>query len=306
MKRLHYNNSEVFGSPSNGHLEHRARIPAETAFGHAMDFLGNRFVYVVVSPRARGLSIGVNMNPDRKCNFQCVYCEVNHQVPVRESRLDCRVMVAELQKTFGLVQAGRLRERPWYCALPEELLQLRHVTLSGDGEPTLAPNFAEVVEAVFHVRAVGQWPFFKIVLVTNATGLDQPQVQDGLSFFSPADEIWAKLDGGSQAYVNGVNRPEVRLEKILENILKVARQRPVIIQSLFPAINGVEPPAEEIEQYVQRLKDLKAAGAQIPLVQIYSATRPTPSSACGHLPLKSLSRIVQAVRQGAGLKAEVF
>jgi wyosine [tRNA(Phe)-imidazoG37] synthetase (radical SAM superfamily) len=263
-------------------------------------------VYLVVSPRARGLSIGVNMNPDRKCNFQCVYCEVNHQVPVRESRLDWRVMVAELQKTFGLVQAGRLRERPWYCSLPQELLQLRHVTLSGDGEPTLAPNFAEVVEAVFHVRAVGQWPFFKIVLVTNATGLDQPQVQDGLSFFSPADEIWAKLDGGSQAYVNGVNRPELRLEKILENILKVARQRPVIIQSLFPAINGVEPPGEEIEQYVQRLKELKAAGAQISLVQIYSATRPTPSSACGHLPLKSLSRIVQAVRQGAGLKAEVF
>ena len=306
MKLLHYSKGELLGGETNGHLQTRARLPVETAFGHAMDFLGNRFVYVVVSPRARGLSIGVNMNPDRKCNFACVYCEVNHRVPARESQLDGRVMVAELQKTFGLVQAGRLRERPWYCTLPQELLQLRHVTLSGDGEPTLAPNFAEVVESVFHLRAVGQWPFFKIVLVTNATGLDQPQVQEGLSFFSPADEIWAKLDGGTQAYLNGVNRPEVRLEKILENILTVAKHRPVVIQSLFPAINGVEPPPEEIDQYVQRLKELKAAGAQISLVQIYSATRPTPSSACGHLPLKSLSRIVQAVRQGTGLKAEVF
>ena len=62
----------------------------------------------------------------------------------------------------------------------------------------------------------------------------------------------------------------------------------------------------EIEEYVRRLNELKVAGAQIALVQIYSATRPTPSSACGHLPLKVLSGIAQAVRQGTGLKAEVF
>jgi hypothetical protein len=54
------------------------------------------------------------------------------------------------------------------------------------------------------------------------------------------------------------------------------------------------------------LRELKAGGAQIPLVQIYSATRPTPNSDCGHLPLKALSRIALAVRQIAGLKAEVF
>jgi wyosine [tRNA(Phe)-imidazoG37] synthetase (radical SAM superfamily) len=271
-----------------------------------MDFLGNRFVYAVVSPRARGLSIGVNMNPDKKCNFDCVYCEVNRRIPTRESHLDVPVMVSELERTFAMIQAGLLRTRPCYCTLPEELLQLRHVTLSGDGEPTLAPNFAEAVEAVFHARAVGRWPFFKIVLVTNATGLDQPQVQEGLGRFNREDEIWAKLDGGTQAYLNEVNRPEVSLEKILENILLLARRRPVVIQSLFPAINGVAPPSREIEQYVRRLNELRAAGAQISLVQIYSATRPTPSSACGHLPLQVLSRIAQEVRKGTGLKAEVF
>ncbi len=306
MKEQLCPNNEPGQAEANGPFEQRANVPRETAFGRPMDFLGNRFVYVMVSPRARGLSVGVNMNPDRKCNFNCVYCEVNHREPARESRLDVRVMVAELERTFALIQAGRLRERPWYCSLPEELLQLCHVTLSGDGEPTLAPTFAEVVEAVFHLRAVGPWPFFKIVLVTNATGLDRPQVQEGLTWFTQRDEIWAKLDGGPQGYLNGVNRPEIRIEKILENILLLARRRPVVIQSLFPAINGVEPPPAEIEQYVQRLNELKMAGAQIALAQIYSATRPTPSSACGHLPLKTLSRFAQAVRQGTGLKAEVF
>jgi hypothetical protein len=96
------------------------------------------------------------------------------------------------------------------------------------------------------------------------------------------------------------------LDKILENILLVARQRPVTIQSLFPMLNHEEPSAEEFYHYAQRLCDLKQAGAQIPLVQIYSATRPSAHSHCGHLPLKALSRIAQYVREVSGLKAEVF
>src|ERR1035441_1842672 len=96
-----------------------------------------------------------------------------------------------------------------------------------------------------------------------------PQVQQGLKRLTPSDEVWAKLDGGTQAYVNKVNRSEVHLQKILSNILMLGRQRPVVIQSLFPAIHGEEPPLEEIEQYAQRLLELKNAGAEISLVQIY-------------------------------------
>jgi wyosine [tRNA(Phe)-imidazoG37] synthetase (radical SAM superfamily) len=186
------------------------------------------------------------------------------------------------------------------------LLQLRHVALSGDGEPTLSPYFAEALQAVVHVRAMGSFPFFKLVLLTNGTGLDLPHVQQGLKYFTRSDEIWAKLDGGTQAYLNKVNRSEVPLEKILSNIVMLGRQRPVVIQSLFPAINDEEPPVEEIEQYATRLLEIKRAGADISLVQIYSATRPTPNSEFGHLPLKALSKIAQNVRQATGLPAEVF
>src|SRR5205809_580385 len=277
-----------------------------TAFGCPREFLNNRFIYLVISPRARGLSIGVNLNPDKHCNFDCPYCEVNRSLPAGEQALDVDVMAAELQATLALACDGRLRELPCYRNAPDELLKLRHVTLSGDGEPTLCPNFVEAVHAVIHVRALGEFPFFKIVLITNATGLDLPQVQQGLRFFTAQDEIWAKLDAGTQAYMNQVNRPDCSLEKVLANILLTARQRPVVIQSLFPLLNGQEPRAEEVDQYAQRLKELKENGAQISLVQIYSATRPTRHSECGHLPLKSLSRIAQAVRHATGLKAEVF
>jgi wyosine [tRNA(Phe)-imidazoG37] synthetase (radical SAM superfamily) len=278
----------------------------ETAFGSPRDFLDNRFVYAVVSARARGLSVGINMCPDKNCNFQCVYCEVHRNGDAPGGQLDVDGMAAELRKTLTFVRGGRLRERPWYRALPDELLQLRHVALSGDGEPTLSPNFADALQAVVHVRALSGFPFFKLVLLTNATGLDLPHVQHGLKHFTLSDEVWAKLDGGTQAYVNRVNRASVPLEKILSNILLLGRLRPVVIQSLFPAINGEEPPLEEIEQYAHRLLELKKAGAQISLVQIYSATRPSPNSESGHLPLKVLSRIAHTVRQTTGLTAEVF
>jgi wyosine [tRNA(Phe)-imidazoG37] synthetase (radical SAM superfamily) len=220
--------------------------------------------------------------------------------------LDVDLMAAELKKTLAFVRAGRLRERPWYHSLPDELLQLRHVALSGEGEPTLSPKFADALQAVVHVRALCGYPFFKLVLITNATGLDLPHVQEGLKHFTKSDEIWAKLDGGTQAYANKVNRSEVPLEKVLSNILTLGRQRPVIIQSLFPALNDEEPPLEEVEQYAHRLLELKNGGAEISLVQIYSATRPSANSDCSHLPLKALSRIAATVRQATGLKAEVF
>lgn len=277
----------------------------ETAFGSPRDFLDNQFVYAVVSSRARGLAVGVNLCPDKACNFNCLYCEV-HRNGDTYAKLDVDLMAAELRKTLAYVHGGRLRERPWYHGLPDELLQLRHVALSGDGEPTLSPYFAEALQAIVHVRALGGFPFFKLVLMTNGTGLDLPHVQQGLRYFTRSDEIWTKLDGGTQAYLNKVNRAEVPLEKILSNILSLGRTRPVVIQSLFPSICGEEPPLEEIEQYAMRLDELKNAGAQISVVQIYSATRPSLSSQSGHLPLKVLSRIAHTVRQTTGLRAEVF
>jgi wyosine [tRNA(Phe)-imidazoG37] synthetase (radical SAM superfamily) len=293
---------------AGGQPEKKRHLPVrEIAFDRPRDFLNNRFVYAVISPRARGLTLGVNMNPDKRCNFDCLYCEVDRTTLPEQSTLHVGIMASELHRTLVHIQQGRLREHPQYQSLPDELLQLRHVALSGDGEPTLSLQFSEVVQAVVHIRALGGFPFFKIVLLTNGTGLDHSQVQESLKRFTKSDEIWVKLDGGTQEYLDKVCRlKDVTLGKILSNILHLARQRPVVIQSLFPAINGEEPSAEDIEQFAHRLKELKSDGAQISLVQIYSANRPMSHNECGHLPLKTLSQIAQVVRQVSGLKAEVF
>lgn len=279
----------------------------DTAFGRPRNFLNYRFAYAVISQRARGLSIGVNLNPDKHCNFDCFYCEVNRDEIPHDRELDVKVMSAELQNLLGLVYENKLREAAWFRHLPEELLQLKSVALSGDGEPTLCQKFGEVVREVVHIRSQGKFPFFKIVLITNTAGLNLPETRVGLQLLTTQDEIWVKLDAGTQDYMNQVNRPDITLRKVLANILLIGRERPVIIQSLFPLIADAEPPPGEIEQYVQRLQELKAGGAQIAMVQIYSAHRPPHrGECCGHLPLKTLSYIARRVREVTGLKAEVF
>jgi wyosine [tRNA(Phe)-imidazoG37] synthetase (radical SAM superfamily) len=199
-----------------------------------------------------------------------------------------------------------LRQLPPYTNIPPDLLKLRHVALSGDGEPTLAPKFLETVEAVVHVRAQGLFPFFKIVLVTNASGLDRPEVQAGLTLLTTRDEVWAKLDAGSQGWMDFINHADVPLDKTLNNILLIARKRPIIIQSLFCQVGSAVPSTAEIEEFAMRLRDLKQRGADIGLVQIYSATRPTPHSNVRHLPLRSLSEIAETIRRVAGVPAETF
>src|SRR6516165_2857802 len=77
-------------------LAARSELAAETAFGCPRDFLDNRFVYVVISSRAHGLSVGVNLTPEKKCNFDCVYCEVDWATPPRVNHLDVDLMASEL------------------------------------------------------------------------------------------------------------------------------------------------------------------------------------------------------------------
>jgi wyosine [tRNA(Phe)-imidazoG37] synthetase (radical SAM superfamily) len=287
---------------------------SECILARSRSFFGNQLVYALISQRARGLSIGVNMNPDKFCNFDCVYCEVDRREPGAEARVNVETLSAELQAMLGLALAGKIRELPGCESVPDELLTLKEVALSGDGEPTLCPNFTEVVETVVHLRARGMFPFFKIVLITNAIGLHLGEVQRGLPLLTQQDEIWAKLDVGSQEAMDKINRPKASprsgpaasLAQVLGNILALGRQRPVVIQSLFPLLDGREPASDEIEQYIQRLLELKEGGAQIALVQIYSAHRPAMNANCGHLRLRSLSRIVSSVRQATGLRAEVF
>ncbi|MCP5528624.1 MAG: radical SAM protein [Verrucomicrobiales bacterium] len=267
--------------------------------------MGNRYVYVVLSQRARGLSIGVNLTPNKQCNFHCAYCEVDREAAAASGPIDLGVLEDELEGMLQQVRGRRLRELKRFWRAPADLLDLKEIALSGDGEPTLCPQFGAVVDTVLRCRAK-QARSFKVVLITNTSGLDLTPVRRAVRRLGSDDEIWVKLDAGTEGYMRKVNAPDVTLAKVLRNILNIARQRPVVIQSLFPRLGREGPTPEEVEAYAQRLWQLKQDGAQIKLVQVYSAHRPPHLPHCSHLPLKQLSRIARRVREVAGLRAEVF
>src|SRR5436190_20132866 len=158
-------------------------------FGRPPEFLGNRFVYAVISQRAHGLSIGINLNPDKCCNFDCAYCEVNRDVPGRSSVVDTDVLAAELETLLSLTYAQRLHEFPYFQGVPQEFLALKGVALSGEGEPTLSPQFGEIVSEIVHIRSSGKFPFFNLVLITNTVGLGSPEVRHGLKLLTSRDQI---------------------------------------------------------------------------------------------------------------------
>ena len=268
------------------------------------EFLGNHFVYAVITSRARGLSIGVNMNPDQRCNFNCPYCEVRRTPEKADQQIDLKVLKQELNHVVSLAQNHQLRKYEQFSKAPPETLVLKDVALSGDGEPTLVENFDDVVKEVLLIRELTT-PF-RLVLITNGTGLLRAAVQRGIEHFSTTDEIWIKLDAGSERFMRRVNGTEVSLNTVLKNIVAVGQARPVVIQSLFCTIDEEPPTDTEINEYVQRLNDLVAAGTQISMVQIYSISRAPARPGCKHLPLARLSQIARRVRSATGLNAEVF
>lgn len=268
-------------------------------------FFGNRYVYALIFSRARGLAVGVNLNADRNCNLDCSYLADTRSESLPTADLDLDLISAELETTLSGICNGTLQRQPPFADLPQELLRLRHVMLTGQADPTASPQFRNVVETVVHIRAVAAVPFFKIVLPTDASNLDAPQVLEGVKLFTRQDEIWARLDVGNPPFAP-LNNDRVSPEKLFANILQLARQREVVIQSLFCQVDGKRPEPAEIEAYAIRLKELKDAGAQIPLVQVYSVSTSTHQPKVNHLPLSALSEIARTVRRVSGLQTEVF
>ena len=266
------------------------------------------YVYPVISRRSGGLSVGINLNPDKACNFDCVYCEVDRKTPGKPGPMNLAQLRAELTALLHYARDGGLAREPKFNEVPLELTRTpRDIAFSGDGEPTMLPNFDECVRAVADIKRAEHLDSTKLVLITDAAGLDTASVRRGLEIMDANHgEIWAKLDAGTEPYYRTVNRTHVRLDRILHNLLLTARARPIIIQSLFLKLHGQPMPPEEFAAYCGRLAALVRDGAQIKEVHLYTIARPTPEPFCGKLTKAELEAMAQTVREKTGLKVVTF
>ena len=237
---------------------------------HSRQFADFKFVYPVVSRRSRGISIGLNTNPNKACNFDCIYCQVDRIAVPAVQNFDLAVAEAELSALLDIVQSGALAKFPPFDTVPAQLRRLNDIALSGDGEPTTVKNFSAIIEMVVRHKPRG----VKLVLITNAAGLNRADVQRGLVLMDAHDgEVWAKLDAGTSDYYRLVNRSGIVFSRILRNVTETACVRPVVIQSLFLKMHGHGPSAEEVSAYCDRLNGIVAAGGKIKLVQVCTLAR---------------------------------
>ena len=274
---------------------------------HARHFSDFTFVYPVISRRSKGLSIGVNLNPDKVCNFDCIYCEVDRRLPGAVTEVDLRQMQDELAAMVRFAKDGGLAKEPKFDEVPWLTRDVKDIAFSGDGEPTMIKNFTECVQTVVEVQQLEGLDETKIVLITDAAGLDKADVKRGMEIMDAHNgEVWGKLDAGTEEYFKLVNRSNVKFERILKNLEEAARGRPIIIQSLFLKAHGEIMSAEELKAYSGRLNDITETGGEIKEVHLYTVARPTPEQFATKLSAENLETMAETVRSTTNLKVKVF
>lgn len=266
-----------------------------------------QFVYPVLSRRSRGISIGINPNPDKICNFDCIYCQVDRTVPSPVTKVDMAQLEQELIALLRMVQTGELRKLPPFDRVHEDHFVLRDIALSGDAEPTTSRYFLEIVKAAVRAKRNVGLPDLKIVLITNATGLQRSTVSEALRWLDQHNgEVWAKLDAGTPEYYHEIDKTNISFQRILNNLLRTAQERPIVIQSMFLKHRGVGPSREEIEAYCQRLNHILREGGRIKLVQVYTVARRPSDTNVTALSPEEVDAIASTVRQRTGLATETY
>jgi wyosine [tRNA(Phe)-imidazoG37] synthetase (radical SAM superfamily) len=274
---------------------------------HRRNFAENLYVYAVVSRRSKGVSIGLNLNPDKVCNFDCVYCQVDRKTPPVVSDMDEARLLAELDDMLDLVTTGRLFEHERFRQTPPALHRLNDLAFSGDGEPTTYPRFREIMGAVAELKCRRGLDEVKLVLITNATMFHRPAVREALTVLDVNNgEIWAKLEAGTEAYYQQIDRTTIPFRRVLDNITEAARVRPIVIQALFLRLHGNPPPVAELEAFCERLREIIQAGGAIKLVQVYTVAREPAEPYVDSLSNAEVDAIVELVQRRTGLAAEPF
>lgn len=266
---------------------------------HRRELADNRYVYAVVSRRARGLSIGVNLNPDKVCNFACPYCQVDRTTPGGPRAIDLERFGGELDHLFTLVR-GDLWSLPPFNSADPAFRRVVDVAFAGDGEPTSAPEFPAAA-GLTRERMEAYGLSVPLRLLTNATLLHRGGVRQALPRF---DELWCKLDAGTAKYFHRVDGTRLPFPRILKNLADTARERPIVVQAMFLRLDGEPPSGAERDAWAGRLAEIAAVGT-IAAVQVYTVSRRPASATVAALEPPELEDIADRVRT-LGIPVEVF
>ncbi|MEY3202045.1 MAG: hypothetical protein RIR70_1595 [Pseudomonadota bacterium] len=272
---------------------------------HRRDSAGLVYVYPVISRRAQGVSVGINLNPNRACNWQCVYCQVPGLTRGGPPAIDLALLETELRGFLGSVRDGDYMERH----VPPDMRRLADIALSGDGEPTLAAEFGEVVALIARLRGALDLPAdLPTRLITNGSQLGKPSVQQAIAQLNTlSGEVWFKIDAGSEDAMATINDIRIPARTVASRLRQCATRCPTWVQTCLFKQDGADPSDQWVSDY---LSLLRLADAPIQGVLLYGLARPSMQPMAARLERLSQSeieRIAERIRgEGpAGLVVKV-
>lgn len=245
---------------------------------HRRDSAGLRYVYPVISRRAGGVSVGINLNVNNACNWACVYCQVENLTRGGPPPIDLDLLERELDSFLDDALHGDFMSRE----VPAEVRHLMDIAFSGNGEPTSAAEFPEAVQAVRRVLQrhglAGELP---VRLITNGSLLHRPGVRDGIRVLGElGGEVWFKVDRAMPAEVETINGVPMDAGKIRDNLSRCAALATTWVQTCWFALDGIAPDAAARDAYCALLAPV---ASRLAGVHLYGLARPSMQPAAPRL-----------------------
>lgn len=189
-----------------------------------------KYIYGPIKSRRLGLSLGLSLSPDKICDLDCIYCQwgsVGSTVLERKEYAKASEVIAELKS--------------WIENNPQEFKELKFVTLSGLGEPTLNTGIGEIIDQARAITGA------KIAVITNSTLLGDPLVRKGIV---KADLIVPSLDAVKEQIFKRIDRPDagIKLNEIIEGLIALRKEFRGQIWLEIMLVAGVNDDLQHIEE----------------------------------------------------------
>ena len=236
----------------------------------------DEIVFGPIFSRRLGSSLGVNVLPSvgKLCNFDCVYCECGWN---KDGAVEGR-RFPDLHEVKQALEA-KIRKAA------EEGVPVDSITFSGNGEPTMHPDFAKIIDATLRLRDEF-FPQAKVSVLSNATLLGRDDVREALM---RVDNPILKIDASSQELVQQINKPvgTYCLDSVLENMKKFDGQ--FILQTMFLRSQEFDTVASgALEAWMDIVRMLKPRQ-----VMVYTIDRETPDKSLGKYTVEEMTAMVQ-------------
>ncbi|OGX04041.1 MAG: hypothetical protein A3G87_09435 [Omnitrophica bacterium RIFCSPLOWO2_12_FULL_50_11] len=248
-------------------------------------------VYGPIHSRRYGYSLGINPLPIsyKFCDFDCVYCQYGwtprpgSEVQRTEERLkSANELLSEVERIFQELTAAQT---------PVDM-----ITIAGNGEPTLHPDFLKFVKGLVRLRGE-YFPGKRIGILSDASQCHRPQIREALQGL---EERCMKLDAGDPKTIEQINRPAggFNLKRTIEALKSLDN---VTIQSMFVQGTCDNTQAEQVDRWVNAVGEIQPIS-----VQIYTIDRPPADSRIRPVPMARLHEVAEICERVAGVPTEVF